>query len=110
MPCTTQTNYFFAEAWLPREQGGQTADIRPRALQGRFVTRIAGLLADPMNTAGITSRWMSLSAAKLTLAWQIRCRLLTAQAHPAPAQQGAPQRCALSGQSSEGIGAACQAL
>ena len=23
------------------------------------MTRIAGLLADPMNTAGITSRWMS---------------------------------------------------
>ena len=29
------------------------------AVQGRFVTRIGGLLSDPMNTAGIVSRWMS---------------------------------------------------
>ena len=30
-----------------------------RCLQARFVNRIGMLLSDPMNTAGITSRWMS---------------------------------------------------
>ncbi|CAK0787977.1 hypothetical protein CVIRNUC_011199 [Coccomyxa viridis] len=41
------------------EQAGVRYRSFDAARQGRFVTRIAGLLADPMNTAGITSRWMS---------------------------------------------------